>query len=213
MIARPRPPSSSSSPVALLVASTSKPLPSSATSTASRSPFELVAHVDDAGRGPPRRRGGSSSSTPPSARASGPRASPARPRGPGRGPSAPAGRARCTRPSPGLRGRPRRNCLLRPLAVLIVPSAVCPVGTGRIPHAARDSSCATGRPDVTRSGETPPGDRDRLRVRIDEHEAAAERRATAPSVPLPAKRSRHQSPGRDDACTIRRRTPSGFCVG
>jgi len=33
---------------------------------------------------------------------------------------------------------------------------------------------------------------------------------TAPSVPEPAKKSRHQPPGRDDAQTIRRTTPSGF---
>lgn len=38
-------------------------------------------------------------------------------------------------------------------------------------------------------------------------------RATAPSVPLPAKKSSTQSPSREDACTIRRSTPSGFCVG
>ena len=38
-------------------------------------------------------------------------------------------------------------------------------------------------------------------------------RATAPSVPLPAKKSRHQSPGRVDASTMRRTMPSGFCVG
>ena len=38
-------------------------------------------------------------------------------------------------------------------------------------------------------------------------------RATAPSVPDPAKKSRHQPPGRDEAATIRRTTPAGFCVG
>ena len=36
---------------------------------------------------------------------------------------------------------------------------------------------------------------------------------TAPSVPEPAKKSRHQPPGREDAATMRRSTPSGFCVG
>ena len=38
-------------------------------------------------------------------------------------------------------------------------------------------------------------------------------RAAAPRVPLPAKKSRHQSPSREEAWTIRRRTPSGFWVG
>ena len=38
-------------------------------------------------------------------------------------------------------------------------------------------------------------------------------RATAPVVPEPAKKSRTRSPGRLDACTIRRRIASGFCVG
>src|SRR4051794_33823189 len=38
-------------------------------------------------------------------------------------------------------------------------------------------------------------------------------RHAAPSVPLPAKKSRHQPPGRDDAATIRRTTASGFWVG
>ena len=37
--------------------------------------------------------------------------------------------------------------------------------------------------------------------------------ATAPVVPLPAKKSSTQSPSRLEACTIRRRMPSGFCVG
>ena len=37
--------------------------------------------------------------------------------------------------------------------------------------------------------------------------------ATAPVVPLPAKKSSTQSPSRDEACTMRRSTPSGFCVG
>ena len=36
---------------------------------------------------------------------------------------------------------------------------------------------------------------------------------TAPSVPEPANGSRHHPPGRDDAATIRRSTPSGFWVG
>ncbi len=38
-------------------------------------------------------------------------------------------------------------------------------------------------------------------------------RHTAPSVPEPAKRSAHQPPGREEAATRRRRTPSGFWVG
>ena len=38
-------------------------------------------------------------------------------------------------------------------------------------------------------------------------------RHTAPSVPEPANGSRHHAPGRDEAATIRRSTPSGFCVG
>ncbi len=38
-------------------------------------------------------------------------------------------------------------------------------------------------------------------------------RHTAPKVPDPANGSRHQPPGRDDAATIRRSTPSGFWVG
>jgi hypothetical protein len=37
--------------------------------------------------------------------------------------------------------------------------------------------------------------------------------ATAPSVPDPAKKSRHQSPGLVLADTIRRTMPSGFWVG
>jgi hypothetical protein len=37
--------------------------------------------------------------------------------------------------------------------------------------------------------------------------------ATAPVVPDPAKKSSTQSPSRVDACTMRRRIPSGFCVG
>ena len=37
--------------------------------------------------------------------------------------------------------------------------------------------------------------------------------ATAPVVPLPAKKSSTRSPGRLDAWMIRRRMPSGFCVG
>ena len=43
--------------------------------------------------------------------------------------------------------------------------------------------------------------------------AAPARGATAPSVPDPAKKSRHQPPGREEAATMRRTTPSGFCVG
>ena len=38
-------------------------------------------------------------------------------------------------------------------------------------------------------------------------------RQTAPSVPDPANGSRHQPPGRDEAATIRRTMPAGFCVG
>ena len=38
-------------------------------------------------------------------------------------------------------------------------------------------------------------------------------RQTAPSVPEPANGSRHQPPGREEAATIRRSTPSGFWVG
>ena len=38
-------------------------------------------------------------------------------------------------------------------------------------------------------------------------------RQAAPSVPEPANGSRHQPPGRDEAATMRRRMPSGFCVG
>jgi len=37
--------------------------------------------------------------------------------------------------------------------------------------------------------------------------------ATAPVVPLPAKKSSTRSPGRLDAWMIRRRIPSGFWVG
>ena len=37
--------------------------------------------------------------------------------------------------------------------------------------------------------------------------------ATAPIVPLPAKKSSTSRPAGDDACTIRRRMPSGFWVG
>ena len=37
--------------------------------------------------------------------------------------------------------------------------------------------------------------------------------ATAPVVPLPAKKSSTQSPGRDDGSSTRRSTPSGFWVG
>ena len=37
--------------------------------------------------------------------------------------------------------------------------------------------------------------------------------AAAPVVPLPAKKSRTQSPGRVEAATMRRRTASGFWVG
>ena len=37
--------------------------------------------------------------------------------------------------------------------------------------------------------------------------------ATAPSVPEPANGSSTGSPGRVEACTIRRTMPSGFCVG
>jgi hypothetical protein len=36
---------------------------------------------------------------------------------------------------------------------------------------------------------------------------------TAPSVPEPANGSRHQPPGREEAATIRRTMPAGFCVG
>ena len=36
---------------------------------------------------------------------------------------------------------------------------------------------------------------------------------TAPVVPDPAKKSSTQSPGREDAVTIRRSTPAGFWVG
>src|SRR5436190_13455742 len=36
---------------------------------------------------------------------------------------------------------------------------------------------------------------------------------TDPSVPEPAKKSRHQPPGGDEAATNRRRRPSGFWVG
>ena len=37
--------------------------------------------------------------------------------------------------------------------------------------------------------------------------------AAAPVVPLPAKKSSTRAPGRDDAATIRRKMPNGFCVG
>jgi hypothetical protein len=37
--------------------------------------------------------------------------------------------------------------------------------------------------------------------------------ATAPVVPEPAKKSSTQSPSRELALMIRRRMPSGFCVG
>ena len=70
-------------------------------------------------------------------------------------------------------------------------------------------------PGKLRAPSTEPRQRDahRLGARIDEHERRPSAAATAPSVPLPANRSRHRSPGRDEACTMRRSTPSGFCVG
>lgn len=37
--------------------------------------------------------------------------------------------------------------------------------------------------------------------------------AAIPVVPLPAKKSKTVSPGFDEAAIMRRRIPSGFCVG
>ncbi len=55
---------------------------------------------------------------------------------------------------------------------------------------------------------------DRLGVRVDQHDSAGPASPQLrPSVPLPQKKSRHQSPGRVEAATIRRRMPSGFWLG
>ncbi len=88
--------------------------------------------------------------------------------------------------------------------------------TGRMP----DTPLHGGRPGSTA---TTHSARERLqalvhhghgiRVVVDEHGVAAERGGDRAEVPLPANMSSTRSPGRLEACTMRRSTPSGFCVG
>ena len=84
-------------------------------------------------------------------------------------------------------------------APLEVPLNVCGnsvngVGAG---NPAMGNSCAhTSSPTAERAPER----------------AAPPQREAAPK-PAPANGSRHQSPGRVEACTMRRTIPSGFCVG
>ena len=81
-----------------------------------------------------------------------------------------------------------------------------------IPRAARGPQSSPGMSPPS-GAQACVATRDRLGVVVHQQVAAAEAAATAPSVPEPANGSRHRSPGRLEAWTMRRTIPSGFCVG